>query len=172
MSMSARDRQVMLRKEALADLKKSRTRHAGSYLFSMQTRLIDTIIETMEEHGEYERAIIEAVSPQGDDRCWMDLDKLAEVLHRDIRPRIDSSRPEPVEMLANCCRFVMSLQNPDRPYHSPQTEIRELKALLREIYAGAQGPLDDRLIWNKDRFWDAIAKAGNLLGLEPPRRIQ
>lgn len=70
---------------------------------------------------------------KGDDRCWMDLERLYQLLPEGYTP---PERDTTIE-LENCKKYIESCNNPYTQYVSPQRRIEELeeenKILNQEI---------------------------------------
>ena len=71
---------------------------------------------------------------RGDDRCWMDDERLYdEALPEGCGDRADRRLHCPEEMMRHCRQFIASRQPEGEPYVSPQREIDRLRAALEKV---------------------------------------
>jgi len=78
----------------------------------------DRLLAAIRKHRDY----------RGDDRCFLDDAELYAALPEGAPPSELLCLDDPLEMLANCRRFIASRQPGGQPYVSPQREIERLKA--------------------------------------------
>jgi len=74
-------------------------------------------------------AIREHRDQQGDNRCWLDDEKLYSALPEGYTPPVRDSTVE----LENCKRFIAYRHNPDIIYVSSQAEIERLQAEIERL---------------------------------------
>lgn len=77
-------------------------------------------------------AIREHRDQGGDNRCWLDDEKLYSVLPEGFE-QTDLALHDPCDMLPNCVRFLLSRQPKGVPYISPQVEIDKLRAKVKQL---------------------------------------
>ena len=76
-----------------------------------------------------ETAIREHRDQRGDDRCWMDDEKLYNILPEGYTPPKRDCRVE----LKFCERFIATRHNPGTTYVSPEREIEALKTEVENL---------------------------------------
>lgn len=77
---------------------------------------------------------------RGDDRCWMDDERLYdEALPEGCGSRADRRLHCPGEMLQHCRQFIISRQPGGEPYVSPQRDLDRFRAALEQIACRDQG---------------------------------
>lgn len=81
---------------------------------------------------ELESAIRGHRDQRGDDRCWMDDEKLYEALPEGVGES-DRRLCDPTTMLKNCEKYIASRHDPSLAYLSPQRQIEDLEARIREL---------------------------------------
>ncbi|RDJ35527.1 MAG: hypothetical protein DWQ19_11975 [Crenarchaeota archaeon] len=69
---------------------------------------------------------------KGDDRCWLDDIELYNVLPEGVA-EADLRLHEPLEMMANCLRYISCRHNPSSEYVSPQRTIEKLTRDIEEL---------------------------------------
>jgi len=73
-------------------------------------------------------AIREHRDQRGDDRCWMDDERLYSILPEGLTPKEDRRLHDPCTMLEHCKHYIASRQPGGEPYISVQRELEKLQS--------------------------------------------
>lgn len=112
----------------------------------IEARLLDTIAYKHNKLMDLTAAVRRHRDERGDDRCWMDDERLYKALPEGYTT---PERSEAVE-LEYCKRFIATRHHPCTTYVSPQVRITELEAevakLKSDVVANLPEPLGDPCI--------------------------